>query len=358
VIATSAQALWFLTRGSGVITLVLLTAVVALGIAGRVCWSSERWPRFITQGLHRNLSLLVVAFVGIHVATAVIDGYAPIRWIDALVPFVSAYRPLWLGLGAVAFDLLLALVITSLLRARLGFGAWRAVHWFAYACWPIALLHGVGTGSDTQTVWMLGLDALSVAVVLAALRWRLAKTQPSAFARAVTVSAGVVGTIGLAAFLVAGPLQAGWARTAGTPSAPSGGTAASGPSPGADAPAETALPAEAPFTGSARQRVGADGTVLLDLSGTVEGTVPLVLDIKLQGQAAGDGGLSVQGGQVRLGPEDDPSRYQGSIAGIDDGRIQAQLRDPGGASVTLVAALQIAGSSGDVRGTIAFSGTA
>lgn len=351
------QALWFLTRGTGVITLVLLTAVVALGITGRVGWSSERWPRFITQGLHRNLSLLVVAFVGIHVATSVVDGYAPIRWVDALVPFVSAYRPVWLGLGAVAFDLLLALLITSLLRARLGFGAWRAVHWFAYACWPIAFLHGLGTGSDTQTVWMLALDALSLAVVLAALRWRLARTQPSAFARAATVSATIVGTVGVAAFLVAGPLRAGWARTAGTPPGPNGGIAAAGVASGADASAQTSLPAEAAFSGSARQRAGTNGTIVLDLSGTVAGSVPLVLDIQLQGQEAG-GGLAVRGGEVRLGPQDDPSRYQGSIAGIDDGRIQAQLRDAGGASVTLVAALRIAGSSGDVSGTVAFSGTA
>ncbi len=352
------QALWFLTRGTGVITLVLLTAVVALGITGRVGWSSERWPRFITQGLHRNLSLLVVAFVGIHVATSVVDGYAPIRWVDALVPFVSAYRPVWLGLGAVAFDLLLALVITSLLRARLGFGAWRAVHWFAYACWPIALLHGLGTGSDTQTVWMLALDALSVAV--GARRAPLAPRgghSRSAFARGRHRLRDHRGHRRRRRLPRGGSAAGRVGADGGNAPGPNGGVAAAGVASGADAPAQTSLPAEAAFSGSARQRAGTDGTIVLDLSGTVAGSVPLVLDIQLQGQEAG-GGLAVQGGEVRLGPQDDPSRYQGSIAGIDDGRIQAQLRDAGGASVTLVAALRIAGSSGDVSGTVAFSGTA
>ena len=84
-------------------------------------WHSARWPRFPSAGLHRNLTLLAIAFVAVHVVTTVADGYAPIGSADAFIPFVSPYRPVWLGLGAVAFDLLLALVLTSLLRARIGY---------------------------------------------------------------------------------------------------------------------------------------------------------------------------------------------------------------------------------------------
>ena len=113
-------AMWYLARGSGVVTLVLLTASVVLGIVTSVRWSSRRWPRFVIEFLHRNVALLVVTFLGIHVATVVVDGFAPIGWKDAVVPFVSAYRPLWLGLGAIAFDLVVALVVTSLLRHRIG----------------------------------------------------------------------------------------------------------------------------------------------------------------------------------------------------------------------------------------------
>ena len=137
--AGSGRAMWYLTRGSGVVTLVLLTASICLGIAGAVRLRTRRLPRFTVAALHRNLTLLAVVFLGIHVATTLADGYTPIGWKDAFVPFLSPYRPFWLGLGALALDLLLALVITSLLRARFGLRTWRLVHWLAYACWPLAL---------------------------------------------------------------------------------------------------------------------------------------------------------------------------------------------------------------------------
>ena len=108
-------------------------------------------PRYVVAGLHRNVSLLLVSFVSVHIATSVLDTYAGIRLRDAAIPFVSAYRPVWVGLGAVAFDLLLAVVITSLVRVRLGLRAWRAVHWAVYAIWPIAVIHAFGAGSDVQT---------------------------------------------------------------------------------------------------------------------------------------------------------------------------------------------------------------
>jgi methionine sulfoxide reductase heme-binding subunit len=175
------KALWYLTRGTGAVSLLLLTATVVLGVVNSVRWSRPGWPRFALQRIHRNVSLLVVAFIGVHVATAVLDGFVTIRWVDAILPFRAAYRPVWLGLGAVAFDLVIALVATSLIRTRLGFRSWRAVHWLAYACWPVALLHGIGAGSDSRFPWMLLLEGLSVAMVAAAVWWRLTvgSRQPS-----------------------------------------------------------------------------------------------------------------------------------------------------------------------------------
>jgi methionine sulfoxide reductase heme-binding subunit len=154
--AAGPSPLWYLTRATGAVALLLLTASVVLGILGAVRFGSPRWPRFLTAGLHRNLSLLVLALLAVHILTAVLDSFAPIGLKDAVVPFVSAYRPLWLGLGALAFDLLLALAATSLLRRRLGYRAWRSVHWLAYGSWPLALTHGLGTGSDAKVGWMLG----------------------------------------------------------------------------------------------------------------------------------------------------------------------------------------------------------
>src|SRR5262249_56314980 len=106
--------------------------------------------RFVIDGIHRRVSILAVAFLVIHILTSVLDSFAPIGLLDAVIPFHGSYRPFWLGLGALAFDLLLAVLITSLVRARVGYGTWRAIHWLADACWPVALLHGLGTGSHAS----------------------------------------------------------------------------------------------------------------------------------------------------------------------------------------------------------------
>src|SRR5205823_14491543 len=132
-----ARILWYLTRGLGVGALLLLTASVALGVLTASRWRSPRWPRFATAGLHRNLTLLAICFVAGHVATTIADGYTPIGLKDAVIPFVPSYRPIWLELGAGAFDLLAALVDTSLLRPLTGYRAWRYVHSLADAAWPV-----------------------------------------------------------------------------------------------------------------------------------------------------------------------------------------------------------------------------
>ena len=164
-IGSSSPAYWYLTRATGVVTLVLLTLVVALGVANVTRVSSPYWPRFLTDGVHRRASMLALAFLTIHIMTTVLDTYVSISLVDAVIPFHGSYRPFWLGLGAAAFDLLLAVLVTSLLRARVGARTWRAVHWLAYACWPLAVLHGIGTGTDVQQTWMLATTALCVAVV-------------------------------------------------------------------------------------------------------------------------------------------------------------------------------------------------
>src|SRR5204863_10104945 len=135
------MALWYLTRATGAVALVLLTFSFVLGVVNVRRFTSPRLPRFVIDGWHRTSSLLVCALLAVHIGTSALDGYAPIRVADAVIPFGSAYRPLWLGLGALAFDLLVAVMVTSLVRARLGLRAWRAVHWLVYACWPVALLH-------------------------------------------------------------------------------------------------------------------------------------------------------------------------------------------------------------------------
>ncbi|MGO9903134.1 MAG: ferric reductase-like transmembrane domain-containing protein [Solirubrobacteraceae bacterium] len=165
--------LWYISRATGVVALVLLTITVALGVANAKRLHTRRVPRFVVNGIHRNASLLAVSFVLAHVTSVVADGYVPIHIVDVFVPFLSAYKPLWVGVGAVAFDLLLAVILTSLLRRRIGNRAWRATHWLAYACWPVALLHGLEIGTDSGSGWMLAITAVCVVTVLVAVAVRL-----------------------------------------------------------------------------------------------------------------------------------------------------------------------------------------
>jgi methionine sulfoxide reductase heme-binding subunit len=164
---------WYLMRGSGVVALLLLTLVVALGIATANRFRPKGLPLFVTTTVHRNASLLAVVFLGIHVATAVLDSDAGVPLASVLVPFTSDWSPFWVGFGTLALDLVAALVVTSLIRKRLPYRLWRSVHFAAYGAWPLALVHGLGAGSDVATGWAQTVNMLCVTAVAAALAWRL-----------------------------------------------------------------------------------------------------------------------------------------------------------------------------------------
>ncbi len=163
----STEALWYLARGSGVVSLILFTVVVALGIGTRSGRPFAGMNRLVVASVHRSAALLALVFLVTHVVTLLFDPYAQLGLIDVLLPFGSGYRPLWVGLGTLALDLALAVTVTSLLRDRIGQRAWRAVHWLAYAMWPIALVHGIGSGTDRGTAWLLAIDAVCVLAVAA-----------------------------------------------------------------------------------------------------------------------------------------------------------------------------------------------
>jgi methionine sulfoxide reductase heme-binding subunit len=169
----STQILWFATRGAGVVSMLLFTAVVVLGIVTTMRWQSDRWPRFLTAEVHRTISLLAVVFLVAHIVTAIVDPFTNLGLAAALVPFASSYRPLWVGLGVVSVYLGVAVLVTSLLRDRVGLRLWRAIHWLAYASWPLALVHSIGSGSDATAPWMLAVDALCIVPVALAVAWRL-----------------------------------------------------------------------------------------------------------------------------------------------------------------------------------------
>ena len=167
------NALWYVGRGTGVVSLVLLTVVMVLGIGSRSGRPAFGLPRFGVVALHRTASMVAVTFLVIHVVTLLLDPEAELKLVDVVLPFDATYRPLWMGLGTVGLDLMAAVFVTSLLRQRIGVRVWRAVHWLAYLSWPVAIAHTVGSGTDRSTWWLLGLTGICVAAVLAAGFWRL-----------------------------------------------------------------------------------------------------------------------------------------------------------------------------------------
>lgn len=214
------QLTWFLSRSSGVIAMALLTLSMVLGIGATTRLSSSRWPRFVTQGLHRNISLYVLALTVLHVIAVVLDDYVVIGIPESIIPFIGDYRPIWLGLGTLSSDLAIAVVVTSLMRQRIGYETWRAVHWTSYACWPLAIVHTLGTGSDTRKDWAIWFVVANVALVLLAVAWRIVEGWPR---RALLRSTAVVVTALSVALVFAwakqGPFAPDWSKRSGTQSA-------------------------------------------------------------------------------------------------------------------------------------------
>jgi len=188
MLASSSTALWYTTRATGIVALVLLTGTMVLGIltAGRA--RTRSWPAFAQAELHRRVSLLAMVFLAIHVLTSVLDTYVDVGWGAIIVPFASSYRPVWTGLGTVGVDLVLAVAISSALRQRISASTWRAIHWLAYGSWPVAMAHSLGMGTDASRPWMIGLAGACSVAVLGSLAWRIIDRNQS---RARALAAGV-----------------------------------------------------------------------------------------------------------------------------------------------------------------------
>ena len=169
----SGTAFWFASRATGVISLILFSIVAILGILVNRQGRLPGLPRFAVTGLHRNLSLLTVVFLGTHIVTAIVDGYAHIPWLSTVVPFTSGYERFWIGLGTVAVDLFAALIVTSLLRDRLKPSVWRAIHWLAYVSYPVIVVHSLGAYKDLRSGWLLALTMATVFAVVTAIGYRV-----------------------------------------------------------------------------------------------------------------------------------------------------------------------------------------
>ena len=364
--ASSSTLLWYLARASGVTALVLLTVSMVLGIVTSVRWSSTRWPRFVTQAVHRNVSLLAIVVIVLHVATIVVDGFAPIGWKDTVVPFLSGYRSLWLGFGAIAFDLVLALTITSLLRHRIGARTWRIVHWLSYLCWPLVVLHGFGAGTDSKLSFVLVVNVACVLAVVLAVWWRVAVGWPEHRGeRLAGLTASILAPALLFVWLTGGPLASGWARQAGTPESLLGGGGASGAAPAAAAAAPstttTAPPASVfsspPFTARLAGQVGqsspsAAGRVTVRLSTALSSGAEGVLTVDITGRPVDDGGVLMDSSHVTLGTAGQPGLYDGTVTDLRGTDISALVRDAAGSALRLRLQVSIDQATQRVTGTL------
>jgi sulfoxide reductase heme-binding subunit YedZ len=356
--AISTQTLWYLTRATGIVTLLLLSATVALGIATYRRTDTQGLPRFAIAELHRRLSLISVVFLAIHIATAVSDPFAPIGWLAAVVPFAASYRRVWLGLGTVSVDLLLAVVATSLLRRWISQRLWRGAHWLAYLSWPVAVFHALGTGSDVRLSWFLLILAICVATVFISLLWRLSLLWPlRAGTKMLTAAGSAVVIVAGGVFAVSGPLKAGWALRAGTPvallgSASSRSASSTGSATGASqagaANTSSNLPTPpytATLTGTLSTTAAASRQERIVIAATTSSPADGQLLVTLTGPPDGSGGVDVQESSASFGPTAVPGQYSGQVTAISGAAFSLTLADSTGSSLYLAVNLALQGSS-------------
>jgi sulfoxide reductase heme-binding subunit YedZ len=342
LLGVSNTALWYLTRSTGAVALILLTISVALGIANVERLQAAGWPRFVIEGVHRNVSLLAIAVLVVHVATSVLDPFAGIHLIDAVIPFTGTYRPVWLGLGAFASDLLLAIALTSVLRRHLSYPLWRVTHWLAYLCWPIAILHTVGTGSDVRQLWLQAILAACGVTVVAAVWFRIANGWPAR--RGIRTSAALASVALPAALLIwlpSGPLGTGWASRAGTPAQKLAAASTTSGSPS---------PFSARFDGTAVEQEAGGGRVEVRIALQLADATLDALSLQIVGNPAAGGGVQMTSSTVTLGSTAAPALYTGTITSLAGTDIDARVSSANGTALTLAVTLAI--DAGAASGTV------
>lgn len=174
---TSSPIDWYAARAAGMTAYLLLSCVVLLGLTMAAKKTFPGWPRFTVEDVHRFGGLLVGTFIAIHVVTVAIDAWLPFSIQSLVIPFVSRYRPLWVGLGIAAAELLVAVAVTNHYRRSLPYSFWRRVHYLNFAVWTASTLHGLGSGTDRSAPWALATYAVATSAVAAAIGWRLGRTR-------------------------------------------------------------------------------------------------------------------------------------------------------------------------------------
>lgn len=205
---------WTIARAGGIVAFLLVTASVLIGIALDLKWRSQLWPRFITTEVHRFVTLLSLVFVVVHTLAVALDPFMGYSLAEVFVPLVSHYRTVWVALGIVAAYLLAALWLSEYLRPRVGYAWWRRFHAVAFVAYVLAVIHGLGTGSDTQAPWAVAMYAVSVLAVGGLFLFRLFPKDPRRPRHPVVAAVGVFIVVELVLWTALGPLQPGWNEVA------------------------------------------------------------------------------------------------------------------------------------------------
>ncbi len=339
---------WDTARAGGFAAYILLTLAVTAGLILRNRWQSDRWPRLVTNELHGYLSLLALVFIVVHVAAVTIDPFTHFGLKDILLPFVSRYRPLWMGLGIVSLYLLLAVWLSTRLRKRIGHRLWRQIHLLAFLVYAGTTVHGLGSGSDTRTTWAMAVYGGSVAVVCGLTARRLL-VPVARDDRSRPLGAALTGlaVVGVAAWAFVGPLAAGWGLHAGgahktvvvaVPGAKI--TIASG---------AVRTPFVATFRGRATvSRANDVGLVTVRIHGALRGGTTDHLEILVHGSPLNDGGVAMQASHVSLGAA--TALYSGQIVKLSGSRLVATVSSSS-EKLRLNISLRF-GSDGSARGTV------
>lgn len=319
---------WYAARAAGVVAYVLLTGGVLLGtlLAGRV--RLPRWPTFAVTDVHRFVSLLVGVFVSLHVLTVGLDTYVHFSLAQLIVPGASSYRPLWVALGIVSAELLVAIAVTNLLRRRVGFRRWRRVHYLTFLVWAGATVHGIGSGTDSNTAWLRLLYVLSIASVLGAVTWRVGRSRLPADSVLAPSAAAVL--FGFLVVLGLGKLPSGVGST------PSARAATSPPGRVSES-----------FAGSVEQQQGPGGA-LVSVVGRGTGQRRLLVRIDLvtpDGERIADTALQVK--DVVSG-----ALCTGTVTTVSGGGFEGSCSFPGGGERTVSGTWSVSGRSVSGRLTL------
>ena len=339
--------LWYMTRATGIIAIVLLGMVVILGMVTATKAAPKGFAKFLVPDLHRRLSITAAAFLGVHIITALLDSFVHIGLVASIVPFVATYRPVWVGFGAIAFDLLLIVIATSVVRHRFSQGPWKKIHYLSWLVVTFALFHAIGTGSDARVGLVEVIYIVLVAVVALAAIFRTATDAQLRKLAKIGGSAVIVAVPVLAlGWSLKGPLRTGWASASSSfsllPKVTTTTAATSGSSAGGPLSNGFVWPVNGGVRGTVSIANGSSGTSTVTLSGDVSGTADVVT-VRLVGQVQ-QGSLVLQGSSVAIGTASAPNTYTGAVAQAGGSTLVLSLHGAQG-SVTGALAVSINGTT-------------